>query len=230
MGEIIMNLSSIFTLVMLLSAASVSSDASAQSAAALPPLSPPIPREYTHPHDLVDIGHGRKMNLLCMGDGATTVVFDSGLSDWSSIWALVQPVVAKTTRACSYDRAGMGYSDPSDSPFRSPFAIVEDLHTLLHTAKIATPVVLVGHSLGGFNMKLYAALYPEDVAGLVLVDPSEDRSYERSDAVISAKYGTSFAARSGLSDMAEMKMAIAHYGTCAEAATAKDLDPASDMY
>ena len=105
-----------------------------------------------------------------MGKRSPTVIFDAGGRHWSVIWALVQPGCRCVhARACCHDRAGMGYSDPSDEP-RSPLAIVEDLQKLIHAAKITTPVVLVGHSLGGFNMKLYAALHPKDVAGLVLVE------------------------------------------------------------
>ncbi len=200
-----------------------------QSTVLPPVLSPVVGQQYTRPHELIDVGRGRKINLFCMGHGATTVVFDSGLSDWSSIWALVQPGVAKSTRACSYDRAGMGYSDPSEIP-RSPIAIVEDLHTLLHAAQIEMPVVLVGHSLGGFNMKLYVALYPEDVSGLVLVDPSEDRAFERVNAILTAKYGAAVTDRTALQKLTGITMGTAFYNQCAAASMIKDLDPASDQY
>jgi pimeloyl-ACP methyl ester carboxylesterase len=195
-------------------------------AATVPPA---IAAEYVRPHERVDIGGGRKMNLFCMGSSGRTVIFDSGLSDWSSIWALVQPGVAARARACTYDRAGMGYSDPSDAP-RAPIAIVEDLHKLIRAAKIATPVVLVGHSLGGFNMKLYAALYPDDVAGLVLVDPAEERTYARTRSLLRAKFGAALAAELELSDLNDVSGAIARYDGCAAAAHVHDLDPASTLY
>jgi pimeloyl-ACP methyl ester carboxylesterase len=207
----------------------IGANAASPPPAATPTVSPVIAAQYVHPHQLVDIGEGRKMNLFCMGQGSPTVVFDSGLSDWSSIWALVQPGVAAHARACTYDRAGMGYSSPSNEP-RSPIAIVEDLHTLIRTAKIDTPVVLVGHSLGGFNMKLYAALYPEEVAGLVLVDPSEDRAYARMRGALRAKFGQAITARLELIDLTELSQAVSNYNGCATAARVRDLDPASDLY
>ena len=198
-------------------------------AASPPTVSPAIAADYVRPHERVDIGKGRKMNLFCMGHGGRTVVFDFGLSDWSSIWALVQPGVATHARACTYDRAGMGYSDPSDEP-RSPIAVVEDLHKLIRAANIDTPVVLVGHSLGGFNMKLYAALYPEDVAGLVLVDPSEERTYARMRDTLRARFGVRVAAKLELSDLTDLSRATSRYDGCAAAARIHDLDPTSDLY
>ena len=204
---------------------SVSAVASAMQAA---PVAGDPGIEFTHPHEGVDVG-GRKINLFCMGSGGPTVLFDSGLSDWSSIWALVQPGVAKQSRACSYDRAGMGYSDPAEGP-RSPIAIVEDMHKLIHSARLKTPLVLVGHSLGGFNVKLYAALYPEDVGGLVLVDPAEDRAYDRTRQFLRQRFGARLAAKEELIDDSGMIGAEDHYKGCAAAAKAKPLDAASELY
>jgi pimeloyl-ACP methyl ester carboxylesterase len=109
-------------------------------------------------------------------------------------------------------------------------AIVEDMHALIHASKLDTPLVLVGHSLGGFNVKLYAALYPEDVAGLVLVDPAEDRWYARVRPEFRAKFGASIAARTELGDQDFFRFLTSHYEQCAAAAKEHDLDPASDMY
>jgi pimeloyl-ACP methyl ester carboxylesterase len=186
-------------------------------------------RQFVGPHDRIDIGGGRKLNLFCMGSGKRTVLFDAGGSDWSVIWGLVQPAVAAGARACSYDRAGLGHSDPARS-VRTPMAIVEDMHALIHASKLDTPLVLVGHSLGGFNVKLYAALYPEDVAGLVLVDPAEDRWYARVRPEFRAKFGASIAARTELGDQDFFRFLTSHYEQCAAAAKEHDLDPASDMY
>ncbi len=191
-------------------------------------LSSEVAKDFVHVNTLVDVGGGRKMNLYCRGEGSVTVIFDSGLSDWSSIWALVQPQTATRTRACTYDRAGMGYSDPSNRP-STPFNIVDDLRNLLKAAGIRAPVVLVGHSLGGFNMKLFAATHPSEVAGLVLVDPSEERDEERARAQVTAKFGEEVSKKM----LAEDDGASAWLGQlrdCAEAAKKQDLDPISELY
>ena len=195
---------------------------------AAPILSPEIAKDFVHPHTLIDVGGGRRMNLDCRGSGAATVIFDSGLSDWSSIWAMVQPQTATRTRACSYDRAGMGYSDPSGRP-STPFNIVEDLRTLINSAGIQGPVVLVGHSLGGFNMKLFAAIYPSEVAGVVLVDPTEELEEERARPLVTAKFGANkfkemYSEENGPAGW------LAHFQTCVDTAKQQDLDPASDLY
>lgn len=128
---------------------------------------------YASAQRLVDIDHGRRLNIDCIGSGSPTVVFDAGLANWSQIWGLVQPVIAQTTRACAYDRAGLGFSDPATRPGSSA-NIVDDLHRLLEAAGIAPPYVLVGHSYGGMNVRLYASIYRNEVAGLVLDDSSHE--------------------------------------------------------
>jgi pimeloyl-ACP methyl ester carboxylesterase len=200
----------------------------AQQPAAASLVSPALAAEYAHPHTLVDIG-GRRLNLFCIGEGEGTVLFDAGGSDWSVIWALVQPAVARKARACTYDRAGLGYSDADPGP-RTPFAIVDDLHKLVRATGLTRPLVLVGHSLGGFNMKLYSALFPEDVAGLVLIDPAEERDSDRSRAFITRRWGAAVAARSELSGHRFLAMLIGRYRQCAEAAEKAPLDPTSVLY
>ncbi len=128
---------------------------------------------YTHAQRLVEVEPGRRLNLYCIGAGEPTVVFDSGLTDETDVWALVQPVIATHARACSYDRAGSGYSDPGNRAGDSANN-VDDLHRLLAAAAIKPPYVLVGHSYGGMNVRLYTDLHPEEVAGMVLIDPSEE--------------------------------------------------------
>lgn len=125
---------------------------------------------FIQPASLVDIGDGRRMNIYCIGHGSPTVIFDAGLGDQIRAWAMVQPAIAKVTRACSYDRAGLGFSDSSGRPGTAENA-VDDLHRLLAAASIKPPYVLVGHSLGGLYMQLFADRYLSAVKGMVLVDP-----------------------------------------------------------
>lgn len=128
---------------------------------------------------LVDIG-GRRLHVSCVGAGSPTVILEAGLGDSSETWKAVQPAVAAFTRVCAYDRAGKGTSDADPRPaFRTSRVIVEDLNRLLHTAPMTGPYVLVGHSLGGAHIRLYASRFPMDVAGMVLVDASHEDQYTR---------------------------------------------------
>ena len=127
---------------------------------------------YLHPQRLVDIG-GRRLNIICTGTGSPTVILEAGLVADSSAWRDVQPAVSRTTRVCSYDRAGLGFSDPTGAP-RDAMAIVADLHALLRRAGIAPPYVLVGWSSGGLYTRLYQYRFPNEVVGLVEVDPDSE--------------------------------------------------------
>ena len=129
------------------------------------------------PGQLVDIG-GYRLHLRCTGDGAPAVILDTGLGGSTPGWGFVQPEVARFTRVCSYDRAGMGYSDPGPSP-RTARRIASELAELLARSGIAGPVVLVGASIAGFDVRVFASDHPERAAGLVLVDAShEDDAHE----------------------------------------------------
>lgn len=119
---------------------------------------------------LVNVG-GRKMHIDCTGTGSPTVVLDSGLGDSYLSWRKVQPEIAKFTHVCSYDRAGLGYSDPSSQP-RTSRVISEELHALLQSANVPPPYVIVGHSMGGYDVRVYTSLYRNEVVGMVLVDAS----------------------------------------------------------
>lgn len=124
--------------------------------------------QYAPTGRMVDVG-GSRMHISCSGTGSPTVVLDAGLSGSSLDWSLVQPSIATSTRVCSYDRAGMGWSDPVQES-RSPEQIARELHTLLTAAEIAPPYVLVGHSLAGKNIRMFAMEHPNEVVGMVLVD------------------------------------------------------------
>ena len=126
-------------------------------------------RAYPPPGRLVDVG-GYRLHINCTGVGSPTVVIEAGWGDSSASWGWVQPEVAKTTRICTYDRAGMGWSEVSPEP-RTAREFAKELHTLLTKANEPGPYVLVGHSLGGYTMRVYAHDYSGEVAGLVLVDP-----------------------------------------------------------
>ena len=142
------------------------------------------PGPYVRPQRLVDVGH-RRLNIYCTGSGSPTVVLDSGLGRDMFDWHHVQARVARRTRVCSYDRAGMGFSDPASSP-RNAGAVVGDLHALLHNAGIAPPYVLAGHSIAGMYVRLYADRYPREVAGLVFVDPATEYQDRRFHAIAPA--------------------------------------------
>ncbi|HEY0604391.1 MAG TPA: alpha/beta hydrolase [Herpetosiphonaceae bacterium] len=126
---------------------------------------------------LVDVG-GYQLHIACVGGGSPTVVLDAGAGDLGLTWAQVQPTLARSTRVCVYDRAGLGWSEPSPRP-RTAAVMVDELHTLLANAGIAGPYVLVGHSLGGVVVRQYAHTYPADVAGIVLVDSAHEAQWLR---------------------------------------------------
>jgi pimeloyl-ACP methyl ester carboxylesterase len=143
----------------------------AVSAAAAPAPTSVPDGFYMHPGKLVAVDGSRRLNLSCMGQGSPTVLFDSGMGDSALVWRQVQGEVAKLTRACAYDRAGIGFSDPRSGPSDAR-ASVADLHALLMAAKIKTPILYVGHSLAGLFGVLLETAHPGDLAGAVLVEPS----------------------------------------------------------
>lgn len=124
----------------------------------------------------IDVG-GRTLNIYCSGEGSPSVILESGGNNPGYNWVLVQPKVAKFTRACWYDRAGVGWSDPPFGP-RTSATIANDLHELLHRAGVLPPYVLVGQSIGGEYVRVFTSKYPAEVAGLVLVDSSHPDQHE----------------------------------------------------
>ena len=132
-------------------------------------------RRHPPPGQLVDVG-GHRLHHYTLGEGRPTVVLDSGLPGTCLSWALVQSEVARFARVCSYDRAGLGWSDLGPRP-RTSQQIVGELRAMLRQAGLEPPYVLVGHSFGSFTVRLYASQYPQEVAGLVLVDPISTREW-----------------------------------------------------
>jgi pimeloyl-ACP methyl ester carboxylesterase len=125
------------------------------------------------------------LNIDCRGQGGPTVILDSGLGVPAVGWNPVETEVAKFTRVCSYDRAGYGWSDGTSLP-RTSSEIVKELHALLEAAGEKGPYILVGHSFGGYNVRVYNGQYSADVAGMVLVDASHEDQNHRMSAPIQA--------------------------------------------
>jgi len=124
----------------------------------------------------VDIG-GRTLNLYCSGQGTLTVILETGGNSPGYEWLLLQSKMAVFTRACWYDRAGIGWSDPPSSP-RTSASVASDLHEALHRAGVLPPYVMAGGSVGGEYVHIYTARYPSDVAGLVLIDSAVPDMHE----------------------------------------------------
>jgi pimeloyl-ACP methyl ester carboxylesterase len=141
--------------------------------------------EKTSFHRRLDVG-GYQLYMNCEGrmrKGVPVVVMDAGMGNSSESWLGIQPKVAEFARVCIYDRAGLGNSDPSIHT-QTITQIVLDLHKLLARAGVSGPLILVGHSLGGINVRLYASMYPKAAAGMVLVDSAHEEQLVRMDALI----------------------------------------------
>jgi len=115
--------------------------------------------------------NGHKMHINCTGSGSPTIILDAQLGNDSTTWGEIQPVLSKTTRVCSYDRAGFGWSDSLPAP-RDADRIADELHLMLLQAQVTGPIVLMGHSITGLYMRDYATRYSKNVAGMVFVDVS----------------------------------------------------------
>jgi pimeloyl-ACP methyl ester carboxylesterase len=131
-------------------------------------------KAYPMPGQLIDVG-GHRLHLRCTGAGAPTVVLEPGAGEMSSSLGWIAPAVARATRVCVYDRAGRGWSEPA-STAQDGAQIATDLHTLLQRGQVPGPYVLAGHSFGGLYVLTFAARYPDEVAGLVLVDSTAPAS------------------------------------------------------
>jgi pimeloyl-ACP methyl ester carboxylesterase len=132
---------------------------------------------FPPPGERVDVG-GYSLHIYCTGEGGPTVVVDAGMGDFSTGWQGIQPEVSRSVRICTYDRAGYGWSDSSPHP-RTATQMANELHQLLLNAKIDPPYILVGHSLGGFTVRVFASQYPDEVVGMILVDSGHEDQLER---------------------------------------------------
>lgn len=136
-----------------------------------------LARQNLPPGQLTNVGE-YNMHIYCTGEGNPTVILEAGLNDFFVTWSKIQPEVAKVTRVCSYDRAGLGWSESSLYP-RTSDVMVEELHTLLRNTGIEGPYILVGHSFGGIVMRRFVQQYPDEVAGMVLVDSAHEEQLAR---------------------------------------------------
>lgn len=134
-------------------------------------------KAYPPPGQLVDVG-GHRLHINCVGTGSPTVVIEAGLGDWSTGWDVVQQGASKATRVCTYDRAGWGWSEAGPLP-RDAAQFAKELHTLLQNANIPGPYVMVGHSLGGLVVRVFAHEYASEVAGVVLIDSMSPRQFNQ---------------------------------------------------
>lgn len=138
-------------------------------------------RRHPPPGSLLDVG-GHRLHIQCSGAGSPAVIFEAALGGSSVDWYAVQPEVSRFTRACAYDRAGGGWSEAGPLP-RDPLRTAEELHTLLRNAGVSPPYVLVGHSYGGYVVRVFAHRFQGEMAGLVLVDIATPEMFQRAPAI-----------------------------------------------
>ena len=135
-----------------------------------------LKKEVLPPGELIDV-NGRMVHVQRSGTGSPTVVFEAGLFASSFTFAKVQPQISKLTSTLSYDRAGMGYSEPSPDPKRVSVVFAKELFELLDALDLHEPMVLVGGSVGGIYIREFAHQHPDIVAGMVFVDSSHEKTY-----------------------------------------------------
>jgi pimeloyl-ACP methyl ester carboxylesterase len=152
---------------------------------------------YARPQFQVRINRRRRMNLHCAGEDEPTVILAHGLGGSTLEWCLVQPRIAQFAKVIAYDRPGFGFSDPGPLP-RTTDRILADLRAALRAAGATPPYVLVSHSAGNFDVRLFAFLHREEVAGMVLIDPSGDDQANRAHAVVPLVTAHNDAARARL--------------------------------
>ena len=135
-------------------------------------------REYPTGVRTIPIGNGRSLELFCQGRGSPTIILESGLGNRMIVWRRIQPVLARRYRVCAYSRAGIGGSALGPMP-RDAKAIVSDFEKLVERAQLRPPYILVGYSLGGLTVRLFARRNLHRTAGIVLVDPGAEDQFQR---------------------------------------------------
>ena len=153
-------------------------------------------RQFPHPGNLIDIGD-RQLHINCTGFGSPVVVLEAPAAGLSAAWGWVQPAVSAVTRVCSYDRAGLGWSEMGNTQFNAA-EVPDHLHTLLERAGEPGPFVIAGHGLGAAFASLYASRFPADVAGLVLIDPPDDNEADGIDRRAGLVRASPWLARAGI--------------------------------
>jgi pimeloyl-ACP methyl ester carboxylesterase len=164
-------------------------------------------RQTPPPGELVDVG-GYQLHIHCVGTGSPTVILEAGLGDNYLTWNLVQEQIAQSSRVCAYDRAGLGWSDPAPQALERS-QVAQSLHTLLSNADIQGPYVLVGHSAGGLYVRVFAEQYPQEVAGMVLVDADNENQFSRLPQALVQSTVDSYA---GLAQTLSLVRALAPFG------------------
>ncbi len=154
-------------------------------APAAPTVVPTLPNPFDQK---IDVG-GYSLHIVCTGAGTPTVIIETGFGEpgiekENSSWIPVSDEIAKTTRICRYDRAGLGSSDVATAKSRTSKGMMKDLHTLLHKAHVPGPYILVGHSIGGYHVLVFAHEYPKEVSGMVLVDSSHPDQWQEISAIL----------------------------------------------
>ena len=134
-------------------------------------------KRFPPPGTMLEL-QGYRLHVRCEGEGPATVLLESGLSDFSLQWSRLQALIAQATRTCSYDRAGLGWSDRSPNPPTIANA-VGDLHSVLQSSGGQAPLILVGHSYGSLLVRMYAQQYPQNIKAIVLVEPANEFMAER---------------------------------------------------
>ena len=171
----------------------------------------PLPASlYESPGRLVTLPDRRRLNIRCFGQGSPTVLLESGFGAGSFAWGRVQPIVARATRVCAYDRAGYGFSDPGPMP-RDAAAIARDLDAALRVAGVTGPYIVVGHSAGGLYASVFAARRARDVVGMVLVDSSAPYQEKRFEALFGPGAGSLDGLRAKVAECLSMTLEPSAY-------------------